>query len=452
MTQDFSALSSNEVPPGCVGSSVSSLPRLTVEAEPAMATGCELTSLRDTAARVVRARHPGADGEDLVQEAWARVALALRDRAIDDPHAYTAGIAANLVRGRYRQDHRWLRRAPLLFMRHTTDAPDGQVVRREEGDALAAALARLPEAARTLLVGHVVDDLSTAALAEQSGTSVGAVAAGLARARAMLRVEYLIAFRHLPDPPERCRRVCYAVSANDARREQRLDAAGHLASCYTCRDLADTLRERRRPAMLGAIMLRLSGWSGRAATLDWQQNGSRVSLVGAGVVGAGVVGAIAIGSVLAPAMSTLKLAPASPPASVNVTAPPRPVGAAVARAGTPDRRGKESSWRRPAAPPPHRAGPAPGAATLPPRPVTMAPLPTVPSIGTVRTVSGMTPAPALVTVPAMVSVRAVSPASPVSGATSVGAALPPPAATTNAGPGSVGVATSLSTGIPAPAP
>src|SRR5580693_4954435 len=100
---------------------VPSLSSVTVEPEPRSGAGCELVSLRDTAARVVRARHWGSDGEDLVQETWARVALVLRDRRIDDPHAYTAGVAANLVRGRSRQDRRRQRRAPLLFVRPTVD-------------------------------------------------------------------------------------------------------------------------------------------------------------------------------------------------------------------------------------------------------------------------------------------------------------------------------------------
>jgi len=287
--QDFDTIVSKPTP------TVSSLPCLTFEPEP---TGCELVSLRDTAARVVRSRHGGSDAEDLVQEAWARVALALRDRPVDDPHAYTAGVAANLVRGRYRQDRRRQRRTPLLFMRSTVDAPDGQIVRQEEADALVTALGRLPEPARMTLVAHVVDGLDTATLASRAGTSPGAVAACLARSRAMLRVEYLIAFRHLPDPPERCRRVCYAISGNDTRREQRLDATGHVRTCDACREITETLRERRRPAMLGALALRLSGWTSRWAASDWQQRAPRAGLVGAGVVGAGMV--VALGSVLVP--------------------------------------------------------------------------------------------------------------------------------------------------------
>ncbi|HEY2429314.1 MAG TPA: sigma-70 family RNA polymerase sigma factor, partial [Acidimicrobiales bacterium] len=235
----------------------------------------ELVSLRDTAARVVHARYAGAEREDMVQEAWTRVAVALRDRAIDDPHAYTAGIAANLVRGWDRRDRRRQRRAPLLWVRPTVDPPDGDVVRDEEGTALATALERLPAPARDVLVAHVVHGLDTATLAREAGTSAGAVAACLARARAMLRVQYLIAFRHLAPPPDHCLRVCYAVSAGDARREVRLDAAGHVRRCDTCRSIVETVRERRRPAMGAALALRFSGWGARLTQPDWQQAGPR---------------------------------------------------------------------------------------------------------------------------------------------------------------------------------
>ena len=281
----------------------------------------DLASLRDTAARVVRARHGGTDEEDLVQEAWTRVAVALRERVIDDPHAYTAGIAANLVRGWDRQDRRRQRRAPFLWIRPTVDPPDGDVVRDEEAAALATALDRLPTSARDVLVAHVVHGLDTATLADAAGTSAGAVAACLARARAMLRVEYVIAFRRMAPPAEHCRRVCYALSANDARREVRLDAAGHIRRCDTCRSIADAVRERRRPAMGAALALRFSDWGARIAQPDWQQAVPRMGVAG-GLVGVGAVGALALGGVIALGTASGPPRPPLPPAVVAIAAAP----------------------------------------------------------------------------------------------------------------------------------
>src|SRR5581483_3242116 len=92
----------------------------------------ELVSLRDEAARVVHARHRGVDGEDLVQEAWARVAAALTRHAVADPGAYTRGVAANLVRAECRRDGARERWAPRLFMRASVEPPDIDLLRREQ--------------------------------------------------------------------------------------------------------------------------------------------------------------------------------------------------------------------------------------------------------------------------------------------------------------------------------
>lgn len=280
-------------PPTIHGGAVSTVRRLS--ALPTVPDGPELVSLRETAARVVRARHAGGDGEDLIQEAWLRVALALRDRPVDNPHAYAAGVAANLVRGHHRTYRRRQGRVARLWTRPTDEAPDSEVLRDEESAALVTALGRLPDPARDVLVAHIVHGLDTGTLAARGGTTPGAVAACLARARAMLRVEYVIAFRRLPEPPDLCRRICYAVSANDARREVRLDAAGHLQECATCRSIAAALRERRRPAMGAPILIRLSSWGTRLAQFEW--TGSRMGVAG-GLVGVGVVGALALGGAL----------------------------------------------------------------------------------------------------------------------------------------------------------
>jgi RNA polymerase sigma factor (sigma-70 family) len=276
----------------------------------------ELIDLRDTAARVVRSRHSGGDGEDLVQEAWIRVASALASHEVADRHAYTAAVAANLVRGWDRRDRRRQRWAPRLWTRPTVDAPDGEVVAGEEAAAMGLALSRLPESARDVLVAHVVQGMDTATLAHQAGTSPGAVAACLARARAMLRVEYLIAFRRLPEPPDECRRVCYAISAHDSRRAARLDTPAHLASCATCRSLTDSVVERRRPAMLAALGLRLAGWQVRLSGADGSVSGARAG----GLVGVGVVGALAVTQCFVPVWPGIGTTP-KPPAAIVAAAP-----------------------------------------------------------------------------------------------------------------------------------
>ena len=74
----------------------------------------------------------------------------------------------------------------------------------------------------------------------------GAMAMRLARARANLRLEFLLAFRRVKLPTDRCRAVLLALSNGDRRRQAMLDAPAHLASCPTCADLAEPLTRRNR--------------------------------------------------------------------------------------------------------------------------------------------------------------------------------------------------------------
>ena len=88
--------------------------------------------------------------------------------------------------------------------------------------------------------------MTTETLAAEGGTSKGAVAMRLARARAGLRVEFVVAFRRVDLPTSRCRPVLLALSAGDRRRQHELGAAAHLLRCSTCAELARPVTERRR--------------------------------------------------------------------------------------------------------------------------------------------------------------------------------------------------------------
>ena len=309
-------------------------------------TTAEMLDIRDTATRVVRARRPGAEEEDIIQEAWATVVLTLRSRTVDNPSAYAAATAANLVRMHGRREATRRRRAPRLFMRATVDAPDAEIVHREEQAAMTLALSRLPETMRELLVAHTVHDLDTAALADAAGTTAPAIAAALARARAALRVEYLIAFRRLPPPDDNCRRVLYAVSGADSRRQTRLNATGHLSSCPSCAPLVDGLRDRRRAGIGAIVGLRMSRWVTRAASVETTTFGQRFGSPGgvlgaAGLAGVGVVSALALstgGQTTAAAAAAPRavapvhaVAPSHPPMAAAVHV--RPAHAAVHNPG-----------------------------------------------------------------------------------------------------------------------
>jgi len=66
----------------------------------------------------------------------------------------------------------------------------------------------------------------------------------MARIRAKLRLEYLLAFRHVHLPSEQCHRVLLAISAGDTRRQRALQAGQHLLHCTTCATLSEPLSKR----------------------------------------------------------------------------------------------------------------------------------------------------------------------------------------------------------------
>jgi serine/threonine-protein kinase RsbT len=108
------------------------------------------------------------------------------------------------------------------------------------------ALTHLSERERAALLAHEVEGQDTRSLAEEMGSTAGAVAASLNRARARLRVEYLLAAEHLEPPTDRCRPVLLALSSADRRRQREVDAARHLLECEVCARLAGPLLGRGR--------------------------------------------------------------------------------------------------------------------------------------------------------------------------------------------------------------
>ena len=104
-------------------------------------------------------------------------------------------------------------------------SPDEDLLAREEQSAIAQALVRLSDRERETLLAHEVSGQDTRSLAAELGSTAGAVAAQLNRARARLRVEYLLARDRIEPPTDRCRPVLLALSGGDRRRQREVDAA-----------------------------------------------------------------------------------------------------------------------------------------------------------------------------------------------------------------------------------
>jgi RNA polymerase sigma factor (sigma-70 family) len=216
-------------------------------ASPATAGHEDILELEPLLRRVVAARVRDPDTvDDLVQEALARV-IAVRARLDDEAVApYAIVTARNLVTSLARAEERGRRHRPRLVDPSEPERPEDAALRREEADAVTTALAGLPEHEREAVVAHEVEGVDTATLAKARRSTPGAVGTQLARTRARLRLDYVLALRRVELPTARCRPVLLALSAADRRRQLALDAGGHLMECPTCASLSRPLVERRR--------------------------------------------------------------------------------------------------------------------------------------------------------------------------------------------------------------
>ena len=180
-----------------------------------------LLGVRAAVQRYVASR-TDEDREDVVQEAMTRL---LENRTRLEPDAwlsYAVVSAGNLLTDRARVGSVARRHQHRLYLPDVQPGPEERVLTTEEHAAVQRALAGLEEADASLLTEHYSH-------VEPSRRSMApATAARLARARAKLRVAYVLEHGRRPLPTPRCRPVLEALSTGDRRRQQRLGTARHL--------------------------------------------------------------------------------------------------------------------------------------------------------------------------------------------------------------------------------
>jgi RNA polymerase sigma factor (sigma-70 family) len=205
----------------------------------------DVTSLIPLVRRVIAARvSDRATQDDLVQETLARVLAAASRVEPGQLEPYAIVTARNVVASLWRAHDRDRRNQHRVVDFRSPDAPDTELLAQEEQDAVARALRQLSEAERELLLAHEVTGQDTRSLADQRGSTAGAVAAQLNRIRARLRVEYLLAVDNAEPATDRCRPVLLALSGGDRRRQREVDAGRHLLECELCARLSSPLMER----------------------------------------------------------------------------------------------------------------------------------------------------------------------------------------------------------------
>jgi RNA polymerase sigma-70 factor (ECF subfamily) len=124
-----------------------------------------------------------AEAEDAVQEAFVRAAARWPTvRRADNPEAWLRTVALNVARSRWRRLRVARKFAPRLV--ETLPGAEPGLDRA----ALVAALRKLPQAQREVLVLHHMADLPVADIAETLRLPEGTVKARLSRGRAALAV------------------------------------------------------------------------------------------------------------------------------------------------------------------------------------------------------------------------------------------------------------------------
>src|SRR5688572_28541302 len=208
----------------------------------------QFTALIPLVRRIVAARVPDpATADDLVQETLARVIAAAGRIEPGMLEPYAIVTSRNLVASHWRDRDRQRRHQHRVVDLRAPDPPDEDILAQVDRDAVAEALTRLSERERQTLLAHEVSGQDTRSLAEELGSTAGAVAAQLNRTRARLRVEYLLAVERTEPPTERCRPVLLAISSADRRRQREVDAGRHLLECELCARLSEPLVGRGRP-------------------------------------------------------------------------------------------------------------------------------------------------------------------------------------------------------------
>jgi serine/threonine-protein kinase RsbT len=298
----------------------------------------EVTAVEPVIRRVVAARTANpADIDDLVQDCLERLLVARERLAPEAVLPYAVVVARNLVTSHAKTTMRHAAVVPRAFDATEPERPGDALLSGEARDAMSAALARLSDQERRDVLAYYSDAPAQA----ESAQSRGALRVRMARTRAKLRLEYLLAFRHLELPTSKCHSVLVAISAGDTRRQRELDAGRHLLDCEVCATLSEPLDRRSIALTAIAVPGGLAAWAAGKVRAHPAQ-----STAGAG---AAAIAAVAVALSLSPHHAVPRPAPAlssSAPAAPASSAPAPPVPAvghlSVAGQAVPDAEAQQS--------------------------------------------------------------------------------------------------------------
>lgn len=278
--------------------------------EPYTASDEDITAVEPVIRRVVASRVDDPhDVDDLVHDCLERLLRARHRLAPDIVLPVAVVTARNLTISRARTASRRARSTHRLLEVQEVRSPEDEFLAGEVREAMATALHQLSAAERTALLAY--QDVGTKALGSGPEISAGAMRVRMARTRVKLRLEYLLAFRHVSLPTPACKGVLLSVSGGDTRRQRALGAGDHLLNCDTCAALSEVL-ERRSVALTAlAFPLAAAGWAAGKAR-------AHPVSTAAGTAATGAAAAVVVTSLLAPGPQPR---PPQAPVAATTTAP-----------------------------------------------------------------------------------------------------------------------------------
>ena len=139
-------------------------------------------------AALMRRGRSTQDADDLVQEAWVRLACYERDQPVEQPEAFLMKAALNLSIDAHRSrvchgEEVLLEDVVLLDLAPGTEAV---VLARERMARLSLCLGRLNEKTRDILLAYRVDGLTYREIAQHHGLSISTVEKHIAKATLQL--------------------------------------------------------------------------------------------------------------------------------------------------------------------------------------------------------------------------------------------------------------------------
>ena len=141
-----------------------------------------------------------ADAEDIVQDAMLRAFRAFDGFSGENIRPWILTIVRNCWRNRaadtHRRAHDPLPAEDGRALAFEGPDPEAEASCASDGRRLRAMIAGLPEDFRTVLVLREMEDMSYRDIAEATGAPIGTVMSRLARARAMLKDQWLAEIPH----------------------------------------------------------------------------------------------------------------------------------------------------------------------------------------------------------------------------------------------------------------